>query len=43
MRHNEYHSHRFSGLLAAAVALLVCACNGPGRYVAVTGFAQGGN
>jgi thiamine biosynthesis lipoprotein len=30
------------GLLAAAVALLLCACNGPGRYVAVTGYAQGG-
>ena len=31
-----------SGLMAAAVALLLCACNGPGRYVAVTGYAQGG-
>ena len=25
-----------------AAALLLCACNGPGRYVAVTGYAQGG-
>ena len=31
-----------SGLLAASVALLLCSCNGPGRYVAVTGYAQGG-
>ena len=25
-----------------AAALLLCSCNGPGRYVAVTGYAQGG-
>ena len=29
-------------LFTLIVALLLCACNGPGRYVAVTGYAQGG-
>lgn len=28
--------------LSLIAALLLCACNGPGRYVAVTGYAQGG-
>lgn len=35
-------SFRLSGLLAVSVALLLCACAGPGRYAAVTGYAQGG-
>ena len=39
MRLKEY-LHIF--LCSMAAALLFCACNGPGRYVAVTGYAQGG-
>jgi len=39
MRLKEYFHICFCSL---AAALLLCACNGPGRYVAVTGYAQGG-
>ena len=40
MRLKESFRPCFLPVLAAA--LLLCACNGPGRYVAVTGYAQGG-
>jgi len=40
--HIPAKSFRPSGLLAVAVALVLCACNGPGRYVVISGYAQGG-
>ena len=33
---------RIKEIAAAAVLLVLCACSGRGRYVAVTGYAQGG-
>ena len=47
MRQKDYsyscsRSFLSCGLLAAVVTALLCACNGPGRYIAVTGYAQGG-